>query len=68
MLTVAQVFVGRYLVTGAEQHSLYLDVVGIDGSDVRCAARNAASLDGLLTVHVCGCGEADAPELTCDVA
>jgi pyruvate kinase len=48
------VYVGRYLVSGADSASLYLrveEVVG--GTDVVCTAQNDAVLDGLLTVfHV----------------
>lgn len=47
-------YVGRYLVSGADSASLYLEVVEVlDGCDVVCVARNDALLDGLLTVfHV----------------
>ncbi|GBF87464.1 pyruvate kinase [Raphidocelis subcapitata] len=48
------IYLGRYLVSGADTASLYLkveDVVG--GTDVICTAQNGALLDGLLTVfHV----------------
>lgn len=47
-------YVGRYLVSGADQASLYLEVVEVvNECDVVCVARNDALLDGLLTVfHV----------------
>ncbi|PSC73194.1 Pyruvate kinase [Micractinium conductrix] len=45
--------VGRYLSTGAEGMSLYLQVVERDESTVTCVATNSATLDGLLTVMVC---------------
>ncbi|KAK9908291.1 hypothetical protein WJX75_005628 [Coccomyxa subellipsoidea] len=43
-------FVGRYLVNGADQSSLYLEVKEVRGQDVVCTAVNDAMLDGLLTV------------------
>eukprot|EP00879_Flechtneria_rotunda_P021199 GHRR01022332.1.p1 GENE.GHRR01022332.1~~GHRR01022332.1.p1 ORF type:complete len:557 (+),score=186.89 GHRR01022332.1:438-2108(+) len=47
-------YVGRYLVSGADSASLYLEVIEVlDGCDVVCIAKNEAVLDGLLTVfHV----------------
>eukprot|EP00878_Enallax_costatus_P018273 GHUV01019230.1.p1 GENE.GHUV01019230.1~~GHUV01019230.1.p1 ORF type:complete len:547 (+),score=119.51 GHUV01019230.1:802-2442(+) len=47
-------YVGRYLVSGADSASLYLEVIEvIDDCDVVCVAKNEALLDGLLTVfHV----------------
>lgn len=44
------IFVGRYLVTGADESSLFLEVVAIEGGDVVCEAKNGAVLDGLLTI------------------
>lgn len=53
-----QLFVGRYLVNGAETSSLYLDVKEVRGADVVCAATNDATLSGMLTViHADGGGE-----------
>ena len=48
------VYIGRYLVSGADRASLYLQVVEVvGGTDVVCVAKNEALLDGLLTVfHV----------------
>jgi pyruvate kinase len=48
------IYVGRYLVSGADQASLYLKVESVvDGTDVVCVAQNDATLDGLLTIfHV----------------
>lgn len=44
-------YVGRYLVSGADSASLYLEVVEVvDEHDVVCVAKNEALLDGLLTV------------------
>ena len=45
-----QLFVGRYLVNGAEESSLYLEVAGVDGEGVVCTALNDATLSGMLTV------------------
>ncbi|KAG2492389.1 hypothetical protein HYH03_009335 [Edaphochlamys debaryana] len=44
------VYIGRYLVCGADSASLYLEVVDVQGDDVICIAKNDAVLDGLLTV------------------
>ena len=53
-----QLFVGRYLVNGAETSSLYLEVKEVRGADVVCAALNDATLSGLLTViHADGGGD-----------
>lgn len=49
------VYVGRYLVCGAESASLYLQVTSVDFAkgEVVCIAQNEATLEGLLTVfHV----------------
>lgn len=51
--------VARYLATGSEGGSLYLRVLSVEGGEVKCVATNGASLDGLLTVMICGtCGGA----------
>ncbi|KAK9828408.1 hypothetical protein WJX81_005360 [Elliptochloris bilobata] len=44
------VFLGRYLVTGSEDSSLYLTVDSVGEKDVVCTAMNAGVLDGLITV------------------
>lgn len=44
------IFVGRYLVTGSEDSSLYVKVDDIQGDDVICTANNHANLDGLVTI------------------
>ncbi|KAI8472796.1 MAG: pyruvate kinase [Monoraphidium minutum] len=45
------VYLGRYLVSGADSASLYLEVLEvINGTDVVCQAKNDALLDGLLTL------------------
>lgn len=44
------IFVGRYLVTGSEDSSLYVKVDKIEGDDVYCTANNHANLDGLVTI------------------
>jgi len=48
------VYLGRYLVSGADSASLYLEVEEVvNGTDVVCLAKNDALLDGLLTLfHV----------------
>eukprot|EP00892_Ulva_mutabilis_P010259 jgi/Ulvmu1/7605/UM038_0030.1 len=47
-----QLYIGRYLVTGADAASLYLEVQSRSGTDIKCIAHNdAAKLDGLLTVY-----------------
>ena len=45
-----QLFVGRYLVNGAEESSLYLEVSSVEGESVVCTAVNDATLSGMLTV------------------
>ncbi|EIE21536.1 Phosphoenolpyruvate/pyruvate domain-containing protein [Coccomyxa subellipsoidea C-169] len=45
-------FVGRYLVNGADQSSLYLEVKEVEGQNVVCTAVNDAVLDGLLTTDL----------------
>lgn len=44
------VYIGRYLVCGADQASLYLTVKEVQGTEILCEAKNDAELDGLLTV------------------
>ena len=44
------IFVGRYLVTGSESSSLFLEVVDVTATEVICEAKNDAVLDGLLTI------------------
>eukprot|EP00877_Chromochloris_zofingiensis_P009758 jgi/Chrzof1/5035/Cz15g09100.t1_PYK1[v5.2] len=48
------IYIGRYLVSGADKASLYLEVTDVrNRTDVLCVAKNDAVLDGLLTVfHV----------------
>ncbi|GFH20820.1 pyruvate kinase, partial [Haematococcus lacustris] len=43
------IYVGRYLVSGADTASLYLEVQDVVGEDVICLAKNDALLTGLLT-------------------
>jgi pyruvate kinase len=44
------IFVGRYLVTGADSSSLFLEVEEVTDTDVICVAKNKSVLDGLLTI------------------
>jgi pyruvate kinase len=44
------IFVGRYLVTGAENSSLFLEVEEVNATEVICLAKNGCHLDGLLTI------------------
>lgn len=44
------IFLARYLVTGSEESSLYLQVDEVTETDVICTAKTTAELDGLLTV------------------
>jgi len=44
------IFIGRYLVTGSESSSLFLEVVDVSATEVVCEAKNDAVLDGLLTI------------------
>jgi pyruvate kinase len=44
------IFVGRYLVTGADASSLFLEVEDVTATEVVCVAKNNAVLDGLLTI------------------
>eukprot|EP01023_Acetabularia_acetabulum_P024048 TRINITY_DN232_c0_g1_i6.p1 TRINITY_DN232_c0_g1~~TRINITY_DN232_c0_g1_i6.p1 ORF type:complete len:455 (-),score=72.50 TRINITY_DN232_c0_g1_i6:805-2169(-) len=45
------IFIGRYLVTGLEGGSLFLEVKQINGQDIVCEAKNSNTLSGLLTVY-----------------
>jgi pyruvate kinase len=45
------IYIGRYLVTGADEASLYLEVKSRTSKDITCVALNDAKLDGLLTVY-----------------
>jgi pyruvate kinase len=47
-----QLFVGRYLVNGAETSSLYLEVTAVDAATgaIACVALNDATLSGQLTI------------------
>lgn len=45
------VYIGRYLVCGADSASLYMEVTEVTETDVICRAQNDAVLDGLLTVY-----------------
>jgi len=44
------IFVGRYLVTGAENSSLFMEVEEVNATEVICLAKNGCHLDGLLTI------------------
>lgn len=44
------IFIGRYLVTGSEASSLFLEITDVTDKEVICQAKNDAVLDGLLTV------------------
>mmetsp|Transcript_6339 Transcript_6339/g.18214 ORF Transcript_6339/g.18214 Transcript_6339/m.18214 type:complete len:686 (+) Transcript_6339:188-2245(+) len=44
------IFLGRYLVTGADESSLFMEVESITETEVVCVAGNDAVLGGLLTV------------------
>lgn len=43
-------YIGRYLVSGADEASLFLEVQAKTATDITCVASNDAKLDGLLTV------------------
>lgn len=45
-----ELYIGRYLVTGADAASLYLKVKSKTDTEIHCEALNEASLVGLLTV------------------
>lgn len=42
----------RYLVTGSDSASLYLEVLSVQDQDIICQAQNSAVMDGLMTVSV----------------
>jgi hypothetical protein len=41
----------RYLSTGSESASLYLNVIKVEDQDIVCEATNSAVMDGLMTVR-----------------
>jgi pyruvate kinase len=45
-----QLYIGRYLVTGADAASLYLEVKSKTDTEITCVALNDAELGGLLTI------------------
>eukprot|EP00191_Tetraselmis_sp_GSL018_P014592 CAMPEP_0177587594 /NCGR_PEP_ID=MMETSP0419_2-20121207/5743_1 /TAXON_ID=582737 /ORGANISM="Tetraselmis sp., Strain GSL018" /LENGTH=602 /DNA_ID=CAMNT_0019077671 /DNA_START=248 /DNA_END=2054 /DNA_ORIENTATION=+ len=48
-----EIFIGRYLVTGAESASCYARVVDVSDTDIVCELESDASMSGLLTIfHV----------------
>jgi len=47
------IHIARYLVSGAESSSLYLEVTDVQDTEVICMAKNAATLEGLLCVFHC---------------
>eukprot|EP00879_Flechtneria_rotunda_P010736 GHRR01011218.1.p1 GENE.GHRR01011218.1~~GHRR01011218.1.p1 ORF type:complete len:534 (+),score=126.26 GHRR01011218.1:418-2019(+) len=44
------IYIGRYLVSGSDSASLYLEVLETDDQDIKCQAQNSATMDGLMTV------------------
>ncbi|KAG4997930.1 hypothetical protein JHK85_029369 [Glycine max] len=47
------IFIGKYLFTGSETASLWLEVSEVKGEDVTCLVKNTATLSGsLFTAHV----------------
>ncbi|XP_061349334.1 pyruvate kinase 1, cytosolic-like [Gastrolobium bilobum] len=47
------IFIGKYLFTGSETTSVWLEVSEVDGDDVTCLVKNSATLSGsLYTLHV----------------
>jgi len=44
----------RYLSTGSESASLYLNVIKVEDQDIVCEATNSAVMDGLMTVRSAG--------------
>jgi len=44
------IYIARYLVSGAESSSLYLEVTDVTDTEVHCVAQNSAVLEGLLCV------------------
>ncbi|KAL1813264.1 hypothetical protein DCAR_0625562 [Daucus carota subsp. sativus] len=48
------IFVGKYLFTGSETTSVWLEVKSVDNDDVACTVKNTATLTGaLFTLHAC---------------
>jgi len=43
------IYIGRYLTCGAENASLYVQVLEVRGTDVLCEAHNTATMEGMLT-------------------
>ena len=68
-LNTAQVAlcIHRYLVSGADESSLYLEVNSVEGNDVKCTAQNDAVLDGLLTVTHHSANEEDMMSMQADL-
>ncbi|KAL3159599.1 hypothetical protein ABBQ38_010011 [Trebouxia sp. C0009 RCD-2024] len=60
-------FIGRYLVSGADDSSLYLEVSSVDGCNVKCTAQNDAVMDGLLTVTHHSANESDMMSMQADL-
>ncbi|BAT94570.1 hypothetical protein LR48_Vigan02g179100 [Vigna angularis] len=47
------IFIGKYLFTGSETASVWLEVSEVNGDDISCLVKNTATLSGpLFTVHV----------------
>ncbi|WVY99021.1 hypothetical protein V8G54_031172 [Vigna mungo] len=47
------IFIGKYLFTGSETASVWLEVNEVNGDDISCLVKNTATLSGpLFTVHV----------------
>ena len=57
----------RYLVSGADESSLYLEVTAVDGNNVKCTAQNDAVMDGLLTVTHHSANEEDMSSMQADL-
>lgn len=60
-------FIGRYLVSGADDSSLYLEVKSVEGNNVKCTAQNDAVMDGLLTVTHHSANEEDRMSMQADL-
>ncbi|BBN16075.1 pyruvate kinase [Marchantia polymorpha subsp. ruderalis] len=49
------IFVGQYLFTGSESTSVWLEVMEVQGPNVKCLVKNSATLTGtLFTAHAAG--------------
>lgn len=57
----------RYLVSGADDSSLYLEVKSVEGNNVKCTAQNDAVMDGLLTVTHHSANEEDMMSMQADL-